>query len=228
MWQFAQAVQGMREACRDLETPVTGGNVSFYNQTLDRPIHPTPVIGMVGVIPEGITPPAAGFATDGDTIVLLGTTEDELGGSEFQRTLLGKLQGAPPAISLEREAAVGRVIRRAIAEGLISSAHDCSEGGIGVALAELCVLGGLGASIKPESGLSPVRWLFSESPSRVLIGMNDTHLSSLQALAKTEQVPLTELGTVGGDSLLIEGVGGVSLKALTETYNTGFPRLMGY
>jgi phosphoribosylformylglycinamidine synthase subunit PurL len=228
MWQFVQTVRGMREACRNLKTPVTGGNVSFYNQTLDSPIHPTPIIGMVGLIPEGVTSPKAGFVSEDDTIVLLGTTRDELGGSEFQRTLMGKLGGSPPRISLAREASVGRIVRRAVSEGLITSAHDCSEGGIAIALAELCVLGGFGASIKPQPGLSPVRWLFSESPSRVLVGMNDTHLAELKALAKTERTPVTELGTVGGDSFLIEGLGGVSLKALTEAYHTSFSQFMGY
>ncbi len=227
MWQFVQAVRGIREACRLLRIPVTGGNVSFYNETLETSIHPTPVIGMLGVLPEGLVPPPPGFVHEGDAIALLGTTKDELEGSEYRRTVLGRLWGAPPAINLALESRLGRLARTAIEEDLVRGIHDCSDGGIGVALAEMCVLGGFGATVTPPDGLDPLTWLFSESASRVLLGIREIKLSRLEELAKRERIPMTVLGTVTEESLEIQGVGEVSLQSLRKAFHDGFGKAIG-
>jgi phosphoribosylformylglycinamidine synthase len=226
MWQFVRAVDGMAEACRVLGTPVTGGNVSFYNETGGRPIDPTPIVGMVGVLAPGITPPQLGFQRDGDAVVLLGSTSSELGGSEYARTVLRRRGTSIPALDLGREAAVGRAVRTAIAAGLLSSAHDCSHGGLAVALAESAIAGGLGAVVEPEPGLTLHAWLFSETASRILVSLDPNRLRELEQIAAAEDVPMTRLGTAGGATLTIAGSLHLPVTELTERYETSFARAM--
>ncbi len=227
MWQFAEAVKGLGDACRALGTPVTGGNVSFYNETAGRSIDPTPIVGMIGILPEEVTPPALGFILEGDVVALVGSTLPELGGSEHARTLLRQVIGPLPALDLGREAAVGRVVRRAIAEGLVSSAHDCSEGGLAVALSEACLEAGIGARVAAEPGLAPDVWLFSETASRILVSVAPAHLASVEALAAAEAVPLRVLGTTGGEALSVaEGVS-IPVVSLEERYEKAIPSAMG-
>ncbi|MGH2721726.1 MAG: phosphoribosylformylglycinamidine synthase subunit PurL [Actinomycetota bacterium] len=228
MWQFVRAVDGMAEACRALATPVTGGNVSFYNETAGVPIDPTPIVGMVGVLPPGVTPPPLGFRSEGDAVVLLGSTANELGGGEYARTVLRRRGTSIPALDLAREAAVGRVIRSAVAAGLLSSAHDLSEGGLGVTLAEAAVSGGLGAVVEPAGDLPVHVWLFSESASRILVSLPEGRLADLEAVAGAEAVPLTRLGTVGGPDLAVGSDLSVPVAALRERYEHAFASAMGY
>lgn len=227
MWQFAEAIRGLTEACRVLETPVTGGNVSFYNQTGETPVQPTPVIGMVGLLSRDVTPPSAGFGAEGDLIVSIGgPTAFELGGTEYLSAVQNRVEGEVPRLSLELEKSAGAVVRAAVAEGLLSTAHDCSLGGVAVALAESCILGKVGASVRAEEGLSPHAWLFSETASRILAGLPEANLPRLKGLAASAKVPLTLLGRVGGDALKVDGVLDIPVSALTEPWQTGFAEKM--
>src|SRR6266513_3155861 len=144
MWQFAQAVEGMGAACRALDIPITGGNVSLYNETDGRAVLPTPVLGVVGLIEDADAVVTRAFRTDGDVVVLLGESFDELGGSEYLNVIHGLIRGVPPALDLKREAALHRVLIEGAGNGLIRSAQDCSEGGLAITLAECCIGTGLG------------------------------------------------------------------------------------
>lgn len=221
MWQFIEVVRGMGDACRVLGTPVTGGNVSFYNETGDLAIYPTPVIGMVGVLSNEVTPPPMGFANEGDVVVLIGRTQAELGGSEYARTLLGRVAGRIPSLDLNLEAHTAQIVREAIARGVLSSCHDVSEGGLAVALTEACVSGGVGASIKPPGNLASHEWLFSETASRYVVSLK------AQSLSIFDPVESTVIGRVGGDTLVIEGILEVAVEELATCYRESFAKAMG-
>jgi phosphoribosylformylglycinamidine synthase len=226
MWAFSESVQGLGDACTALGTPVTGGNVSFYNETAGRSIDPTPVVGMVGVVADA-GPPGMGFRGAGHLIVLLGETLAELAGSEFLR-VVHRRRGGLPSLDLAREAALGRVVRGAIARSLLASAHDCSEGGLAIALAESCLAGGLGASVTPEDGLPVHVWLFSETAGRVLASVEAHHLPALRALAAAEAIPVSFLGTVGGDALRIGTEADIPVPVLREVYENALPAAMSH
>lgn len=206
MWQFAEAVAGIAEACRALDTPVTGGNVSFYNETLGRGVYPTPVIGMVGLIDHvrHITTPW--FKDEGDVILLLGENTAELGGSEYLALIHGLKKGPPPRLNLDRERAVQAVCREAIPLGIVKSAHDVSDGGLAVALAECCLSGrGLlrGCAVRLRETLRADAVLFGEAPSRILLTSRDRDVQALQEMAARHQAPLAVLGQVGGKQFTI-------------------------
>ena len=222
MWQFKEAVRGMGDACRALNVPVTGGNVSFYNESDSTGIFPTPIVGMVGVLGEGIDPPPMGFRNEGDVIMLIGATDEELGGSEYARTLFAKVVGRPPALDLEREAAAGGVIRKAVAESLLRSVHDLSEGGLAVALAEACVEGAIGAKVDLPENLSLFAWLFSETSSRYLVSIGEGSLGQLQVLLDAAGSVGLTLGGVGGSSLEIGSIVKISLADLKDAHEGSF------
>jgi phosphoribosylformylglycinamidine synthase len=214
MWEFSETIDGMVEACQAFGTPVTGGNVSFYNETEARGIYPTPIIGMIGLVrnSEALTTPW--FKQSGDIVVLLGETTADLGGSEFMAEMTGAVDGSVPRIDLSRELAVHRVCLEAMGTGIIKSAHDCSDGGLSVALAESCFSRhrnhGLGVEIDVEFRLVgvdeswlPIVFLFSESPSRVIVSVDPTNLEALLSLAQEHEVPSTVLGSVGKDRFRI-------------------------
>ncbi len=205
MWQFKMVIEGMAEACRAFEIPVTGGNVSFYNDTEGISIHPTPVLGVVGLIDDVDKTAGPGFVTEGDSLVLLGETKEELGGSEYLRTLHGLQQGRPPGIDLGREKAVHELCREAIAAGLVRSAHDLSEGGLAVCAAECCLLGGgrTGCVIALDDRIRPDAWLFAESQSRILVGVSGRDLRRFLELAEKSAVPAAVIGRTGGKDLII-------------------------
>ena len=199
MWQFAEAVRGMKDACAALGTPVTGGNVSFYNETKGKAIYPTPVIGMLGVVPDGGAVRGLGFTADDEPIVLLGTTSgDDLGGSEYAFAVNGAVAGIPPKLDLEAERALLDLL--AELNGLATAAHDLSAGGLAVALAESAIAGGRGFSLA-DLGLEPHRALFSESPSRAIVTCDPDQLADVLAAAERRGVAATVIGTTGGDSL---------------------------
>jgi len=209
MWQFARAVEGLGEACRALDIPITGGNVSLYNETDGNAVLPTPVLGIVGLIEDASRAVSRGFRHDGDVIVLLGESRAELGGSEYLQVIHGLLQGQPPALDLAREAALQRVLVEGAASGLIQSAHDCAEGGVAVTVAE-CTFGtGLGAVVDlnevtaSDGRFSVVGTLFGESASRVVVSVAPEQVPALLSLAAREGVPATRLGEVGGGAIRI-------------------------
>ena len=213
MWAFSEVINGMAEACKAFDTPVISGNVSFYNETEGRGIWPTPVIGMVGLIEDARRIIQHGFKADGHLIALLGETRDDLSISEYTATIEGCTTnemiyiGRVPALNLERERAVQTACLRAAEEGLLRSAHDCSDGGLAVALAECCFSSlnrsAIGAEVELSGTLSAVALLFSESPSRIIISFEESALGQIEAIATQAQCPFIVCGRVGGSDLRI-------------------------
>ncbi|MFO7303761.1 MAG: phosphoribosylformylglycinamidine synthase subunit PurL [Acidobacteriota bacterium] len=210
MWQFAEAIAGMGEACRALDTPITGGNVSLYNETDGTAILPTPVVGIVGLLEDASKALARVFPAEGLDIVLFGANLGELGGSEYLLTLHGLLRGQPPVLDLERERALQQLLVRLAADGLIRSAQDCAEGGLAVALAECCFdTGGLGAAVDlapaaSDGGVDLVAaTLFGESASRVIVSVEPAATAAVLEAAARAGVPAARIGTTGGDRIRI-------------------------
>jgi phosphoribosylformylglycinamidine synthase II len=227
MWQFREAVRGMAAACKALEVPVISGNVSLYNETDGRSIHPTPTVGMVGVIDNLGNAPTASFTRAGDRVVLLGVDRGEFGGSAYLRWLHGVERGRPPAVDLDAEARLARLVRLAIARGLVHGAHDVSDGGLAVALAEATFAHGLGARLRVA--LAPTA-LFSESQARALLAVPPRHVEAVLALAETHGVPAVDAGDVGGDRLTVEADGAAidaPVAALHDIWSTALPRALG-
>jgi phosphoribosylformylglycinamidine synthase len=209
MWQIGEAVRGIGDACRALGAPITGGNVSLYNETEGRAIFPTPVLGVVGILEDASKTVTRVFKNAGSSVVLLGEGSGELGGSEYLASLHGTVAGKPPVIDLKREAALQRLIIDLIRGGAVESAHDCSEGGLAVALAE-CTFDsnglGVSADLPAVSGLDRFALnatLFGESASRIVVSAADRHLESVLKAAKAAGVPAREIGKVGGDRIQI-------------------------
>jgi phosphoribosylformylglycinamidine synthase len=219
MWQFSETIDGMAEACRFFGTPITGGNVSFYNETLGRAIYPTPVIGLVGLIENVSHITTAPFKDEGDVIVLIGQSLPELGGTQYLESTHGLCIGLPPALDLRKEQLVQHACNESILRGLIKSAHDCAEGGLAVAMAECCLLRPshpVGCRIEMSSHMRPDALLFGETQSRILVTTIPDKLGALtDYLAKTN-VPFQIIGNVGGSqfSFILNGVKLISLSAV--------------
>ncbi|HSK62590.1 MAG TPA: AIR synthase-related protein, partial [Pyrinomonadaceae bacterium] len=213
MWSFSEVIDGMAEACRALETPVVSGNVSFYNETEGRGILPTPVIGMVGLIEDVRRVVTPGFKKAGDIIALLGTTHDDLSVSEYAVSVAGvttaeiAASGKVPELDFDHELAVQKACLEAAEAGLLLSAHDCSDGGLAVALAESCFssLGreATGAEVNLEGQLPPASSLFSESPSRIVISFDPADETAVREIADRHHAPFAILGRAGGTRLKI-------------------------
>jgi len=225
MWQFSEAIEGLVEACLELGTPVTGGNVSFYNQTGDIAILPTPVVGVLGVIDDVTARVPVGFARDGDEVWLLGETRDELAGSVWADVVHGHLGGLPPALDLAYEKRLAELLVRAARGGLFSSAHDLADGGLAQALVESSLRRGIGASVS-LAGEDPFVALFSESTGRVLVSLPGDRAGELADLAEAASVPLTRLGTTGGDALVVDGQFTVSLDEIRSAWAAPIPSAM--
>jgi len=228
-WEFRESVRGMSEACRALGVPVISGNVSFYNETEGRSIYPTPAVAMVGVIPNLASLPEPWFQREGDRIVLLGRDGSEFGGAAYLRLLHGIEQGRPPEVNLAAELRLARLLRGAIAKGWLRTAHDLSEGGLLIALAEACFGRRrlLGARVEvPLEGAD----LFSESQGRAIVACPPAALERLLRAAEGAGVPAREIGEVGGTDLEVRA-GGQTLKApvvsLHEVWSTELPIALG-
>lgn len=229
MRQFREAVRGIRDACTVLGLPVVSGNVSFYNETDGRSIPPTPTVAVVGVLTDIAHTTTQWFKGDGDVIVLLGRTREELGGSEYLAVAHGRIRGTPPWIDLAVEMQVQRVCLQAIVEGLVRSAHDVSEGGLAVALAECCITGPeepLGAEIEMDAVIRPDAWLFGESQSRIIVSVRRKHVNRVRDLARAADVPLVVLGEVRGRRLRIGTLIDVPSADLRRASNEALPRRM--
>jgi phosphoribosylformylglycinamidine synthase len=223
MWSFSETIDGMAEACRAFNTPVTGGNVSFYNETEGRGVYPTPVIGMLGLIEDAHHTTTQWFKESGDTILLLGKTNSDLGASELLSVVADEVGGAVPQLDLEVEQAVQRVCLTAIQEGLVNSAHDCSDGGLAVAIAESCFSSyrrnALGARIDLSehaklSGLKDAAaLLFGESPSRIILSLKPEHVERVKKIAEENGVICSLIGEAGGDQLNITCDGEMLIEA---------------
>ena len=236
MWQLAGAIDGIAEACAALDVPITGGNVSLYNETDGAAIHPTPVIGVVGVIDDASRLIGRIFPDAELTVVLLGSPGAEIGGSEYLKVVHGLVRGSPPALDLARERALQRLLADAAAGRLIESAHDCSEGGVAVALAECCFeSGGVGVDVTipggadgPPSGVALDGALFGETASRVVVSAAGRRADALLARAAEAGVPARAIGRTGGARLRIAVGGSAAIDApLAEAervWETGLSR----
>ena len=223
-WQFKRCVEGLAEACRAFQLPVVSGNVSLYNETPGSAVYPTPVLGMVGVLEDVRRHCTSGFKQVGDVILLLGETREDLGGTEYLKRIHGEVTGRPPALDLELEKKVQAVCLEAVRAGLAASAHDCSDGGLAVALAESCIWGRLGAQVtlpEKDSGVRMDARLFGESASRIVLSARPENAARIQELAQRMAAPCHGLGAVGGERLEITADGKVQASlAVTEMEQT--------
>jgi phosphoribosylformylglycinamidine synthase subunit PurL len=221
-WQLQQAVAGIATACRALDVPVVSGNVSLYNESeASGSIDPTPVIGMVGLLPDYGRRLGAGFAGDGEFILAVGTTCDELGGSEYLKVIHGVVAGPVPAPDMAAERAADELVLAAAEAGLLRSAHDVSEGGLLVALAECCLLGGRGArcgAVPTAPGGRLDAALFGESQGRFVVSAAPRSMPALQQLARDHHVELALLGLTGGDRVVLDGQVDVPLPELRQAW----------
>jgi phosphoribosylformylglycinamidine synthase subunit PurL len=240
MWQLAEAVRGLADGCKTLGIPVTGGNVSLYNQTGSTPINPTPVIGVLGVHDDVRKRLGTGFAADGARIVLLGLTRAEFGGSAWAKQVHQHLGGRPPAVDLGAEQNLAALIAAAAADGVLASAHDLSEGGLAVALAESCLRTPVGCRVslagvvsppaEDDSSAAPVdaaAALFSESASRAVVSVAPGREDEFAALCAAHAVPATVLGVTGGDALTVEDAFEIPLAELERVWMAPLPALFG-
>ncbi len=226
-WQFRESVLGMAEACRALTVPVVSGNVSFYNETDGCSVHPTPTVAMVGVTEAVASAPRSWFRNAGDRIVLFGDDHQELGGSAYLRLLHHCEQGRPPAVDLEAESRLARLLVSLAERGWAATAHDLAEGGLAVALAEATFGEGLGARVTLEC--DPLA-LFSESQARAFVAVSPSDLEGVLALAESLGVPAIEVGEVGGSELALDLSGETerrSVEELRQTWATALPAALG-
>jgi phosphoribosylformylglycinamidine synthase len=228
MWQFAEAVRGLADGCQALGTPVTGGNVSFYNQTGNLPILPTPVIGVLGVIDDVARRTPQGFRTDGALVYLLGDTEDEFGGSEWAYALHGFLGGRPPAVDLAREQLLADVLINCSRDGLIDSAHDLSDGGLAQALIESCLRGNTGTRIVLPEQTDPFVALFSESTARAIVSVPRSEEVRFTDMCSARGLPFARIGVVdrAEPRLEIQGQFSVPLAELRRAWSATLPRAL--
>jgi len=225
-WQFVQSVEALADGCRQIDTPVVGGNVSFYNESFGEAIYPTPVIGMLGLLEDVDDRVVSAFVREGDKVLLLGETRDELGGSELLKVLHDKVAGKPPAVDWDAEKALIGVLTRGAKAHLLSSAHDLSEGGLAVALAESCLQGDIGAEVELPGGLAPHVALFSESQARVLVSVAPENITALTEMADDCGVPVTVLGTTGGRTVKVEGAFDLSLEEASSVYESALEKMI--
>jgi phosphoribosylformylglycinamidine synthase len=230
-WQFHQAVLGISEACKKLNTPVVSGNVSFNNENPKGSVDPTPVIGMVGVIEDAGKAITQSFKAAGDVILLVGETHEEIGGSQYLQTIHDQKKGPLPKLDLDLEKRVQDTVLEAIQKGLVASAHDCSEGGLAVALAECCITDAkdqLGAEVLLDGAkIRPDALLFGETQSRIIISAKPTNAAEIEKLCRKNKVPVSRLGTVGKDTLKIEGLIDLKTSEMDKAWRGSIPNALG-
>ncbi|WP_036517414.1 phosphoribosylformylglycinamidine synthase subunit PurL [Nocardioides sp. J54] len=226
MWQFAEACRGLKDACAELGVPVTGGNVSLYNQTGETAILPTPVVAVLGVIEDVRRRTPSVFQVSGDVVVQLGSTHEELSGSEWAHVVHGHLGGRPPAVNLANEHNLARALQDLV--GTITSAHDLSDGGLAQALAEAAMVSGIGAIVGlKDLAQDPFVCLFAESTARAIVTVPADKLDDLMSVAARHAVPATVIGTTGGDALVVEGQFEVPLEELRTAWTSTLPAALG-
>ncbi|WP_431772157.1 phosphoribosylformylglycinamidine synthase subunit PurL [Streptomyces cucumeris] len=226
MWQFAEATRGLADGCQILGTPVTGGNVSLYNQTGEVAIHPTPVVAVLGVIDDVNRRTPIAFAEEGQLLYLLGDTAEELGGSAWSQVIHDHLGGMPPAVDLERERLLAEILISASRDGMVDAAHDLSDGGLIQALAESCLRGGKGARIVVPDGLDPFVLLFSESAGRAVVSVPRSEEVRFNDMCGARGLPAVRIGVVDGDAIDVQGQFSLPLAELREAYEATIPGLL--
>ncbi|CDR08095.1 phosphoribosylformylglycinamidine synthase subunit PurL [Streptomyces iranensis] len=226
MWQFAEATRGLADGCLTLGTPVTGGNVSLYNQTGEVAIHPTPVVAVLGVIDDVARRTPIAFAEEGQLLYLLGDTAAELGGSAWSQVIHDHLGGLPPKVDLERERLLAEILISASRDGMVDAAHDLSDGGLIQALAESCLRGGKGARIVVPDGLDPFVLLFSESAGRAVVAVPRSEEVRFNDMCGARGLPAARIGVVDGDAIDVQGQFSIPLAELRESYEATIPGLL--
>ncbi|MEE9193154.1 MAG: AIR synthase related protein, partial [Thermodesulfobacteriota bacterium] len=228
MWQFKESIEGMKEACLKLNTPVVSGNVSFYNETEGESVYPTPTIGMVGLIKDLDKTVNQWFKSEGDLIAILGDTYDEIDGSEYQKLFNGKIAGIPPKIDLDQESNLIKTLIELANKSIINSAHDLSEGGIAVALAECCFSKNKNFgfivnldNINVKKLNIPVL-LFSESQSRCIVSINKNNLQKLKDITSENSINLKLIGVVGGNKMIIENILDLRVEDVYQQWDKAF------
>jgi phosphoribosylformylglycinamidine synthase len=229
MWQFAEAVRGLADGCQDLGIPVTGGNVSFYNQTGAVPIDPTPIVGVLGLIDDVNNRVPIGFGHDGDTLLLLGETRAELSGSQWALVEHQHLGGLPPRVDFHREKQICTVIAEAARHGLLTAAHDVSDGGLAQTIVESCLRGGHGVALTLPDGTDPFVMLFSESSGRAVVSVRRGQVAALAALCQEYGLPAVTIGSVqsAGDLFEVRGVFAVPVAELRTAWTETLHELFG-
>jgi phosphoribosylformylglycinamidine synthase len=226
MGAFAAAILGIGEACRSLDFPVVSGNVSLYNETDGVSIPPTPTIGGVGLLTDASVMTNLAFKSEGDAILLVGKPGDHLGRTAYLAELLGRDDGTPPAVDLKAEKAAGDFVRTQIGRRVLTAVHDLSDGGLAIALAEMAIAGGIGASVAIPRGVAKLGWLFGEDQARYLITCREANGAEIIAAARAAGVLVDRIGSVGGDELVCGDVFGIRLAKLKAAYENWFPAYM--
>ncbi|MEV6673055.1 phosphoribosylformylglycinamidine synthase subunit PurL [Streptomyces sp. NPDC051162] len=226
MWQFAEATRGLADGCLTLGTPVTGGNVSLYNQTGETAIHPTPVVAVLGVIDDVNRRTPMAFSQEGHLLYLLGDTKEELGGSAWSQVVHDHLGGLPPAVDLERERLLAEILIAASRDGMVDAAHDLSDGGLIQALAESCLRGGKGARIVVPDGLDPFVFLFSESAGRAVVAVPRSEELRFSDMCGARGLPAARIGVVDGEVIDIQGHFELPLTELRAAHEATIPALL--
>jgi phosphoribosylformylglycinamidine synthase len=230
MWQFREALHGLADGCRELGIPVIGGNVSFYNQTGSVAILPTPLVGVLGVIDDVRRRIPIGFGAEtGESLLLLGTTRDEFGGSEWAHVVHNHLGGQPPRVDLAVERLLAEVLAVAGREGMVSSAHDLSEGGLAQAVVEAALIGETGCRIVLPVDADPFVWLFAESSGRALVAVPRAAELRFTEMCTARRLPWTRVGVVDADvdAVEIQGVATIGLSDLRVAWEGTLPALFG-
>jgi phosphoribosylformylglycinamidine synthase len=228
MWQFHEVVEGMAEACEALGIPVVGGNVSFYNESRGADIDPTPVVGVVGLIERLDRRPPVPSAAPGEHLVVLGETRAELGGSEWAAVVHGLDGGAPPVADLDAAQRLHRFARELVAERTVTGVHDCSDGGLAIALAEMAFGGGCGFRLTAQPGIAPAAWCFAESASRVVVAVDARPLPHVLQRAADAGVAAADLGAAGGDRLVVDGAFDLPLADAERAWRDAIPAALGH
>ncbi len=226
MWQFAEATRGLADGCLALGTPVTGGNVSLYNQTGETAIHPTPVVAVLGVIDDVARRTPMAFAKEGQLLYLLGDTHEELGGSAWSEVVHGHLGGMPPKVDLAREKLLAEILISASRDGMVDAAHDLSDGGLVQAVTESCLRGGKGARLVVPDGLDPFVFLFSESAGRAVVSVPRSEELRFNDMCGARGLPVTRIGVVDGDEIEVQGQFSIALSELKDAHEATIPALL--
>ncbi|MHC0431506.1 phosphoribosylformylglycinamidine synthase subunit PurL [Streptomyces sp. O3] len=227
MWQFAETTRGLADACQIMGTPVTGGNVSLYNQTGEAAIHPTPVVSVLGVIDDVARRTPMAFAEEGQLLYLIGETHEEFGGSAWSQVVHDHLGGLPPKLDLERERLLAEILISASRDGMIDAAHDLSDGGLVQAVAESCLRGGKGARLVVPDDLDAFTFLFSESASRAVVAVPRSEELRFTDMCGARGLPVTRIGVVDGEALEVQGEFSIPLDGLRTAHTATLPELFG-
>jgi len=223
-WQFKNSVEGLSKACKELETPVIGGNVSFYNESPKGAIYPTPIVGMVGLLDSIDNRVTMDFKDEGDLIFLLGANQEELGASEYLKLQENRIDGYVPEIDLKLEKRVQDTVFKAVKEGIVKSAHDCSEGGLAVALAESCFKNKIGVNIKIEENISDKALLFGETQSRIIVSIAQDNENILKKIAEENKIPIKKIGRTQGNRYLFNDLIELSVEEMNNKWENAIER----